>query len=118
MAFGAREAASLSFIVEPQVLSAIVVFPAAGAGLGTRDYSRIPHAHPPVRTRFDLVLAERSRIARELHDTLLQGLSGITMQLQALWTKLPASKEKQVPRGDHQRCRQMFTPKRGNRFGV
>jgi len=41
------------------------------------------------------VLAERNRIARELHDTLLQGLSGITMQLQAVWTRLPGSKEKQ-----------------------
>jgi signal transduction histidine kinase len=48
-----------------------------------------------LRERFDLVLAERSRIARELHDTLLQGLSGITMQLQALWMRLPPSKEKQ-----------------------
>jgi signal transduction histidine kinase len=44
--------------------------------------------------RFELVLAERSRIARELHDTLLQGLSGVTMQLQALWTKLPVGREK------------------------
>jgi signal transduction histidine kinase len=41
-----------------------------------------------------MVLAERSRIARELHDTLLQGFAGITMQLQALWTRLPLSKEK------------------------
>jgi signal transduction histidine kinase len=47
-----------------------------------------------LKHRFDEVLAERSRIARELHDTLLQGLSGITMQLQAVWTKLPGSKEK------------------------
>jgi signal transduction histidine kinase len=47
-----------------------------------------------LRKAFNLVLSERSRIARELHDTLLQGLSGITMQLQALWTHLPASKEK------------------------
>jgi signal transduction histidine kinase len=43
---------------------------------------------------FDMVLAERNRIARELHDTLLQGFAGITMQLQALWTRLPLSKEK------------------------
>jgi signal transduction histidine kinase len=41
-------------------------------------------------------LAERNRIARELHDTLLQGLSGITMQLQALWTKWPVSKERNI----------------------
>ena len=48
--------------------------------------------------QFNLVLAERSRIARELHDTLLQGLSGITMQLQALWTRLPVSPEKRTLR--------------------
>ncbi len=47
-----------------------------------------------LRQRFGIVLAERSRIARELHDTLLQGLAGVTMQLQALWTRLPASREK------------------------
>jgi signal transduction histidine kinase len=39
---------------------------------------------------FDLILAERSRIARELHDTLIQGFSGITMAMQALAARLPA----------------------------
>lgn len=56
---------------------------------------------------FDLVLAERTRIARELHDTLLQGLSGVTMQLQSLWNRLPASPEKQMLGaiiGDAGRC--------------
>jgi signal transduction histidine kinase/ligand-binding sensor domain-containing protein len=48
-----------------------------------------------LKQRFNLVLAERSRIARELHDTLLQGLSGVTMQLQALWTRLSPSREKE-----------------------
>ncbi|MDB4874333.1 MAG: putative two-component system sensor kinase [Gemmatimonadetes bacterium] len=32
--------------------------------------------------RFALVLAERNRMAREIHDTLLQGFTGITLQLQ------------------------------------
>jgi signal transduction histidine kinase/ligand-binding sensor domain-containing protein len=49
-----------------------------------------------LQQRFNLVLAERSRIARELHDTLLQGLSGVTMQLQAVWTRLAPSREKDV----------------------
>lgn len=49
-----------------------------------------------LRETFEVVLSERSRIARELHDTLLQGLSGITMQLQALWTKLPLSRERET----------------------
>ncbi|HWE00532.1 MAG TPA: histidine kinase, partial [Bryobacteraceae bacterium] len=35
-----------------------------------------------------LVVAERSRIARELHDTLIQGFSGLTLQLQALADRL------------------------------
>jgi signal transduction histidine kinase len=48
-----------------------------------------------LKQRFNLVLAERSRIARELHDTLLQGLSGVTMQLQALWTRLSPSRERE-----------------------
>lgn len=42
-----------------------------------------------VRQRLDVVLTERSRIARELHDTLMQGFSGITMEMQALSARLP-----------------------------
>ncbi len=34
------------------------------------------------------MLAERSRIARELHDTLIQGFSGVTMEMQALAARL------------------------------
>jgi signal transduction histidine kinase len=36
-----------------------------------------------------LILTERSRIARELHDTLIQGFSGIALQMQALAVDLP-----------------------------
>lgn len=45
---------------------------------------------------FELVLAERARMAREQHVTLLRGLSGVTMRLQALWSRLPASPERQT----------------------
>lgn len=37
-----------------------------------------------VRARMTLVLEERSRIAREIHDTLAQGFSGIALQLQGV----------------------------------
>jgi signal transduction histidine kinase len=40
--------------------------------------------------QFGAILAERSRIARELHDTLLQGFSGVTMEMQALASRLPS----------------------------
>lgn len=45
-----------------------------------------------VRHEFSLVLAERTRVARELHDTLLQGFTGLTLEMQALsWQLLPLS---------------------------
>lgn len=37
-----------------------------------------------MRARFEAEGAERARLARELHDTLLQGFTGITLQLQAV----------------------------------
>jgi signal transduction histidine kinase/ligand-binding sensor domain-containing protein len=47
-----------------------------------------------LRAQFDLILAERGRIARELHDTLIQGFSGITMAMQALASRLPLSESR------------------------
>jgi len=47
-----------------------------------------------IKGRMQDILTERSRIARELHDTLLQGFSGVTMEMQALSTRLPTSGER------------------------
>jgi ligand-binding sensor domain-containing protein/anti-sigma regulatory factor (Ser/Thr protein kinase) len=49
-----------------------------------------------LRERYDLILAERSRIARELHDTLIQGFSGVTMAMQALAGRLRAPEERET----------------------
>ena len=49
-----------------------------------------------LRSRFALILAERSRIARELHDTLIQGFSGITMQLHAFTERLGAPEDRKA----------------------
>lgn len=49
-----------------------------------------------IKLQLRAVLAERVRIARELHDTLLQGFSGVTMQLQALASRLRHSPERLV----------------------
>ncbi|SFI55631.1 sensor histidine kinase [Planctomicrobium piriforme] len=51
-----------------------------------------------LRSQFLAVMAERLRIARELHDTLIQGFSGVTMQMQALANRLTANKEQQTLR--------------------
>lgn len=39
--------------------------------------------------RLDERVAERTRIARELHDTLLQGFQGITLRMQGVSKKMP-----------------------------
>jgi len=49
-----------------------------------------------LRDQFVLILAERNRIARELHDTLIQGFSGITMQLHAFTNRVRASEDRQA----------------------
>jgi len=49
-----------------------------------------------IRNHMRIVLHERSRIARELHDTLLQGFSGITMEMQALLVRLPDSESRRT----------------------
>jgi PAS domain S-box-containing protein len=42
-----------------------------------------------LRARFEAALAERTRIAQELHDTLLQGFAGVTLQLKTAELALP-----------------------------
>jgi signal transduction histidine kinase/ligand-binding sensor domain-containing protein len=38
-----------------------------------------------VRSRFAVVLRERSRLAREMHDTLIQGCASVSAMLEAAW---------------------------------
>jgi signal transduction histidine kinase len=45
------------------------------------------------RQQYQAVLIERSRVARELHDTLEQGLAGISLQLEAVAGSVEASPE-------------------------
>jgi signal transduction histidine kinase/ligand-binding sensor domain-containing protein len=44
-----------------------------------------------IRYRFALVLEERARLAREIHDTLAQGFVGISSQLDAVAMSMPES---------------------------
>ena len=44
-----------------------------------------------VRREFSLLLHERTRLSREIHDTLLQSLVGVALQFDALAGELPAS---------------------------
>jgi signal transduction histidine kinase len=44
-----------------------------------------------VRNQFALVFAERARVSREIHDTLLQSLAAIGVELETIATELDAS---------------------------
>ncbi len=44
-----------------------------------------------VRSRFLAILEERTRIARELHDTLAQGIAGVGLQIEAAEASLPSA---------------------------
>jgi signal transduction histidine kinase len=54
-----------------------------------------------MRARYEAVLAERMRIAREMHDGLLQDVAGIALQLGAVLPHIPTSPEASVERLGH-----------------
>jgi signal transduction histidine kinase/ligand-binding sensor domain-containing protein len=54
-------------------------------------------ARVKAETEFSAIWNERNRMARELHDTLAQGLGAITMQLEVVKRKLPADSTARGP---------------------
>ncbi|HEY7099973.1 MAG TPA: two-component regulator propeller domain-containing protein [Terriglobales bacterium] len=89
-----REPAVLAITIQPRIYQRWWFWPGLTILVALSVLAAYRARIRRLRRNFALVLAERARIARELHDTLLQGLSGITMQMQALWTILPASRER------------------------
>jgi signal transduction histidine kinase len=50
---------------------------------------RMRHVEDRVRSRFSERLFERERVARDLHDTLLQGFQGLMLRFQTATSKIP-----------------------------
>ncbi len=75
--------ASFAFLIEPRFYQtgwfAVLVAASIGlAGFGLhRGRMRL------LRSRFQLILQERTRLARDMHDTLLQGFAGAVYQMTA-----------------------------------
>jgi signal transduction histidine kinase len=88
------EEASLSFALAPRVYQRAWFWPALAALAGLLGWGAYKLHIRRLRERYDLILSERSRIARELHDTLIQGFSGITMALQALAARIRTPEER------------------------
>jgi signal transduction histidine kinase/ligand-binding sensor domain-containing protein len=80
--------ASLAFLIPPAFwqttwFAALCVIAAALAG-AVLYRLRLRQVARSLRARYSVALDERTRIAQELHDSLLQGFSGVTLQLEAV----------------------------------
>ncbi|MFN0167786.1 MAG: two-component regulator propeller domain-containing protein [Bryobacteraceae bacterium] len=74
--------------VEPYFYQRPWFFGLCAAALGLSAFGAHGLRTRTVRREFAAVLSERTRIAREIHDTLLQGFAGSALQLNALLRKL------------------------------
>lgn len=93
--------ASLAFSVAPQYWQTwwfrLAGAAAAAALLALAWRMRLRQWRQEMQLRFDERLAERTRIAQELHDTLLQGFLGASMQLHVATEALPADSPQRKP---------------------
>ncbi|WNG49562.1 ATPase [Archangium minus] len=88
-----EQGASLAFEIEPTFFEtrwflALCVLVASGL-LWLLYILRLRQMTARVRQRLEERHAERERIARELHDTLLQGIQGLMLHFQAATARLP-----------------------------
>ncbi len=83
----------LDIVLRPFFYQTRWFLPSLGLGLAVIAWLGYRWRVRQIKSRWQAVLAERNRIARELHDTLIQGFSGVTMQLQALLARLRNSPE-------------------------
>jgi signal transduction histidine kinase/streptogramin lyase len=84
---------SLEFDIEPHVYETLWFRMAGVLICGMLAWTAYKIRERQVRSRFALVLQERARLAREVHDTLAQGFVGIAQQLDAVEMTLPAEAE-------------------------
>ncbi|HBY58862.1 MAG TPA: hypothetical protein DEH78_03515, partial [Solibacterales bacterium] len=89
----ALETASIDVLLEPRFHETTWFYGLCGlAALGSAALAYKLHLRS-VRRRYEAVSAERVRIGREIHDTLMQGVTGIALQLEAASRQLPGAPE-------------------------
>jgi signal transduction histidine kinase/ligand-binding sensor domain-containing protein len=84
----------VAFTIEPHFYQTSWFLPLVGLTLGLTGLGVYRLRVRRIKEQMRAVVAERSRIARELHDTLIQGFSGVTMEMQALAARLSPSNER------------------------
>ncbi len=85
--------ASLDFRLQPRYYQTYWFYLLLLAGAALLAYQGYRWRLQQAQLRFDAVLSERGRIAREIHDTLAQGLVGISVQLEVVNRLLASSIE-------------------------
>jgi len=80
--------AAFAFTLAPHFYQTAWFYALCGLVTIVAGWSFHRHRMKQARAQFSFVLAERNRIARELHDTLAQGFAGIAFQLEAVATRL------------------------------
>src|SRR5205085_8272105 len=91
-----ENASVVGFGIAPRVYQRSWFFPLCLVGVALAGGAIYQLRIRRLKERFDLILAERGRIARELHDTLIQGFSGVTMAMQALAGRLRSPQERET----------------------
>jgi len=93
-----QEGASLAFRREPYFYQTWLFFALCLALMAASVYGGHRLRMGQLRSRFKLVLAERARLTREMHDTLLQGFAGVVFQLDAAARQASTSPEQSQQR--------------------
>jgi signal transduction histidine kinase/ligand-binding sensor domain-containing protein len=92
-----EQGATLRVTIEPTFLQSIwfkLLIGLGVAGLAWLAYSiRLKQQAARLQGRFNVRIAERERIARELHDTLLQGFQGLLLRFQSVANRTPVGSE-------------------------
>jgi len=90
-----RTGATLEIIIPPTFAQSIwlklIGLLVLAAALWLAYSVRVRHLTGRLRATLEVRLAERERIARELHDTLLQGFQGLILRFQAVADRVPAT---------------------------
>jgi signal transduction histidine kinase len=85
--------AGLAFTIEPRFYQTWWFAALAAASIGMAGFGLHRGRMSLMRSRFQLRLQERTRLARDMHDTLLQGFAGVVYQLEAASKQMANSPE-------------------------